>query len=619
METALLNSLLKSFSIEAIEKHMVYFYVKNNSLKIEEDCFIGQYLMDFKPSSRLLEEINRINITSIDDISIAMELLIPSEDKKVNGAFFTPAYIADFILNAIHPDYNAKVIDPSCGSGAFLLAIARYYKNTYGKSISDCIRENIYGSDILDYNIKRCQLLLSLFAISESEHISTSQMNLICCNSLKHEWHETFNAVVGNPPYVKFQDMDEETRTFLINNYRTTQFGTYNLYFAFFELGLRILDSKGKLGYITPNNYFTSLSGESLREFFCNEKSIYKIVDFNATKIFDVQTYTAISFLNKKKNEYIEYDRIKGNTLPLDFLQNLEFTNNPYSTLDNSKWRLLCGEERHNIAQIEGCGESIGNLFNICVGIATLKDEIYFIQPNSEDTNYYNITRNGVHFKIEKEITRPVVKISDMKTPEDISHNTRRIIFPYNSIKGKATAITENIMQSKYPECYKYFLSVKETLAQRGKGKHIYTPFYAYGRTQGLNRTGVKLLTPTFSKTPRFLYDQDQDSFFTNGYGVYLRPQENDLFGSNPIAMPENLDVIQKILNSIIMEYYVDKTSVAIEGGYPCYQKNFIERFSVPNLTGTEISELRALNKPNEINDYLIKKYHLKLPCPNRC
>ena len=619
MKTILLNNLVKCFSIEDIEKHLVYSYIKSNSLKIGTDDFISQYLDGFSPLPKLINEVTKIGITSIDEISIAMELLIPAKDKKVNGAFFTPAYIADFILTTIRPEINAKIIDPSCGSGAFLIAIAKYYKNTFGKSISDCICENIYGSDILHYNIERCKLLLSLLALSESENISVSQMNLFCCDSLKYNWNEDFDAVVGNPPYVKFQDMDDDTRAFLIDNYRTTQFGTYNLYFAFFELGLRILKADGKLGYITPNNYFTSLSGESLRAFFRQERSIYRIVDFNATKVFNVQTYTAISFLNKAQNENIEYDRIKEGIAPELFLKKTNFTLNSYSKLDDSKWRLLCGNERHNIAQIEGCGETIGNLFNICVGIATLKDEVYFIQPISEDNNYYNIKRNGLSFRIEKNITRSVVKISDMKTPEDINRNTRRIIFPYVSTNGKAIAIPESVMQTEYPGCYKYLLYVKDVLAERGKGKHVYTPFYAYGRTQGLNRTGVKLLTPTFSKTPRFLFDQAPNGFFTNGYGVYLRPQERTLFEYNLMAMPENLDVMQKILNSIIMEYYVDKTSVAIEGGYPCYQKNFIERFSVPNFSETEINELRSLKTPNEINNYLIDKYHLKLPSPNRC
>lgn len=122
--------------------------------------------------------------------------------------------------------------------------------------------------------------------MSESESISVSQMNLFCYDSLKHRWKENFEAVVGNPPYVKFQDTDDDTRTFFMSNYRTTQFGRYNLYFAFFELGLRILNPNGKLGYITPNNYFTSLSGESPRAFFRQERSIYRIVDFNATKVF---------------------------------------------------------------------------------------------------------------------------------------------------------------------------------------------------------------------------------------------------------------------------------------------------------------------------------------------
>lgn len=179
--------------------------------------------------------------------------------------------------------------------------------------------------------------------------------------------------------------------------------------------------------------------------------------------------------------------------------------------------------ERENIAKIEGSGEAIGDLFNICVGIATLKDEVYFFTPLTEDEEYFYTTRDNLVFAIEKELTRPVIKISDMKTADDIKQNKRKIIFPYVLIKGKATAIPEDTMASKYPKCYEYFLYVQDILKNRGKGKHVYTPFYAYGRTQGLNRTGVKLLTPTFSKSPRFLFDRDPQGFFTNGYGVYLR------------------------------------------------------------------------------------------------
>ncbi|MDE5787578.1 MAG: SAM-dependent methyltransferase [Bacteroidaceae bacterium] len=618
MDTTKLNQLTKDFSIEEIEKHIVFDYLTDNNINFINSQYVNNYLDGFKPKDNLLRGIASIGISSIEEMASVMELLIPFEDKKVNGAFFTPAYIADYIIKTISPAYDAKIIDPSCGSGAFLLAIVRYYIKTYNKGVADCIRENVYGADILSYNIHRSELLLTILALSHNEIIEISDINLICCDSLKQTWQQKFDAVLGNPPYVKFQDMDDDTRKFLLSKFKTTQFGTYNLYFAFFELGIQLLKETGKLGYITPNNYFTSLAGECLRSFFQNEQYLYQIVDFNATKVFNVQTYTAISFINKVKNPVIRYDRIKNGSTPQKFLKTVNYTENPYSSLSDKKWRLLCGAERENIAKIESCGESIGNLFNICVGIATLKDEVYFFVPLTEDSGYYYTTRDNLVFAIEKELTRPVVKISDMKTAEDIEHNQRRIIFPYVYVNGKATTIIEDTMASKYPKCYEYFLYVKDILKSRGKGKQTFTPFYAYGRTQGLNRTGVKLLTPTFSKSPRFLFDKNPQGLFTNGYGVYLKERVHSLFDCNPISQEDNLDVIQKILNSFVMEYYVDKTSVAIEGGYPCYQKNFIERFSIPELTEHEINILRSMEAPFQIDEFLVSKYQLNLDIPNR-
>ena len=127
----------------------------------------------------------------------------------------------------------------------------------------------------------------------------------------------------------------------------------------------------------------------------------------------------------------------------------------------------------------------------------------------------------------------------------------------------------------------------------RDKGKVTYEPFFVWGRTQGLTRTGKKILNPTFSKFPRFLCVDEEDGFFTNGYGIYFREQlENTLFteGGNPLTKIENRTVVQKILNSEVMNYYVSKTSVSIEGGYPCYQKNFIENFTIPEFSDNEIA-----------------------------
>ena len=83
------------------------------------------------------------------------------------------------------------------------------------------------------------------------------------------------------------EEFDNKIKSFLIKNYETTGNGNFNLYFAFFEMGLHLLNEKGMLGYITPNNYFTSLAGKDLRKFLQDRKVINRIIDFNHLKIFE--------------------------------------------------------------------------------------------------------------------------------------------------------------------------------------------------------------------------------------------------------------------------------------------------------------------------------------------
>ena len=150
MDTLKLNQLIKDFPMEEIERHIVHYYIMSNKIDFTANRFLCQYLDGFQPNAKIQKEVSTIGILTIEEMANAMELLIPSADKKVNGAFFTPPYIADYILKTISPSYDAKIIDLSCGSGAFLLAIVRYYVATYKKNISDCIKENVYGADTND-------------------------------------------------------------------------------------------------------------------------------------------------------------------------------------------------------------------------------------------------------------------------------------------------------------------------------------------------------------------------------------------------------------------------------------------------------------------------------------
>lgn len=617
MNKGLFNEMLKTYNLNEIETHLVCSYLSSKELDYSDNLILKKYLAGFQQNPKLHFEIFNLEISTIKDLENCLELLIPKEDRKFNGAFFTPTYIVDFIIEEIKPTENHKNLDPSCGCGAFLIGLAEYYKSTFNKSIKTTVKENIFGSDILDYNIHRAKLLLTIFALENNENLEEQDFNLYIQDSLKAKWSNEFDNIVGNPPYVKFQDLSDESRNYLSKNWTTIEGGTFNLYFAFFELGYKLLSPSGKLGFITPNNYFTSLAGVSIRRYFQQTKCVTRIIDFSHKKVFDAQTYTALTFLNKQENDFLTFDRIKEGYKPEEFLPIANGSPNYFKNLDAKKWRLLKSDEQKNIKQIETIGTPISILFDICVGIATLKDDVFFVDGSLEKNGFYiKSTEKGV-FEIEKEVTKSVYKISNFKSQEEIENNTKRIIFPYYITKGNVTPISEAEFAVKYPKCYEYLLSEKESLLARDKGKVTFEPFFVWGRTQGLNKFGKKILNPTFSQYPRFLKVEEEDAFFTNGYGLFFREQKNSLSlfdePSNPISLIENIDVVQKILNSILMHYYVSKTSISIEGGYPCYQKNFIESFTIPHFSNDEIKVLKSLTDKEEIDAFLIEKYQVKL------
>ena len=137
----------------------------------------------------------------------------------------------------------------------------------------------------------------------------------------------------------------------------------------------------------------------------------------------------------------------------------------------------------------------------------------------------------------------------------------------------------------------------RKELDKRDKGKGSAYAWYAYGRTQGLNKYGKKLLFPTFSDTPKYTLINNADALFCNGYAVF----ENEKY---------ELDILQKVLNSELMNYYVSNTSYSIEGGYYCYQKKYIEQFSLPDFSEQDKSYIRSASK-KDLDIFLWNLYGL--------
>ena len=97
--------------------------LKNHKIDFENSPILRGYFEDFQQDAKLYFETTSLTISTIKELENYLELIIPESDRKVNGAFFTPDFVIDFIINEIKPQLNDKNLDPSCGCGAFLIGL----------------------------------------------------------------------------------------------------------------------------------------------------------------------------------------------------------------------------------------------------------------------------------------------------------------------------------------------------------------------------------------------------------------------------------------------------------------------------------------------------------------
>jgi methylase of polypeptide subunit release factors len=605
---------LKSYSTLPVEvdRLIISAYLVINEIEVQNNIFIKSYIIKKENEIGyqclkefvviLKKEIQKFDLEALIEL---FEFVISPSDRIINGAIYTPNYIRKYITDNSFASKkedleNLKIADISCGCGGFLLTASKKIKKVTRLSYKEIFKNNIYGLDIQEYSINRTKILLSLLALSDGEDERSFKFNLFTDDALIFNWSKNlkkftgFDVILGNPPYVCARNLPEET-LLKLQKFEVCKSGNSDLYIPFFQLGIQNLKDAGILGFITMNSFFKSLNGRNLREYFKQHSLNIKIIDFGTEQVFKSKnTYTCICLIENSPNTTIKYCKSSSLSLPT---KQSDYHSIPYIKL-NSKtgWNL---NDFETISKIEATGIAFGDLYKTRHGIATLKNDIYIFNPVKEDKDYYYL-QNGSLYQIEKGICKDIVNTNKLSRAVSISNLKEKVIFPYDNA-NKPSLLDENFIKENYPKAYQYLLNKRKILANRDKGKGDYENWFAFGRSQSLEKVKNKLFFPKMSdRVPSYIINSEDNLLFYNGQAVIGHTEDEMLF-------------IKKIMESRLFWYYIKTTSKPYSSEYYSLNGNYIKNFGVCQLTDSEINFVLNENDKNILDVFFEEKYKIRL------
>jgi adenine-specific DNA-methyltransferase len=596
-----------------VDRLIISAFLNINNISVKKNEFLKSYIISNDNSSefsKLQKFITIINSEipqfKYEELIELFEFVISPADRIVNGAIYTPLKIRNYIVDSTFQKKREflstlKVADISCGCGGFLFSSAKYIKERSNRSYAEIFKNQIFGLDIQSYSVTRTKLLLSVLALSEGEDKNEFHFNLFEGDALCFNWDNKinrfhgFDIVVGNPPYVCARNLNEDIKEQL-KKWDVCKSGNTDLYIPFFQIGIESLNTSGILGYITMNSFFKSLNGRALRSYFQNKSLDFKIIDFGTYQIFKSKnTYTCICFIENTSKDCIKYYRCKNGLIPK---LERDFNKILYNSLDSIKgWNL---HDNEIISKIESTGVALGDLYKTRHGIATLKNEIFIFNPVKEDKDYYYL-QNGSLFPIEKGICKDIINSNKLSRETSIKNLKEKVIFPYENIE-KAKLIDEKTLRSKFPKAYNYLQQKKTYLADRDKGKGDYENWYAFGRTQSLEKVKNKLFFPKISdRTPSYIINSDENLLFYNGQAIIGHSKEEMI-------------LIKKVMESRLFWYYIESTSKPYMSNYFSLNGNYIRNFGIFNFSESDKKYLISEENKDKIDAFIEKLYGVKIP-----
>ncbi|MER6008878.1 Eco57I restriction-modification methylase domain-containing protein [Nonomuraea angiospora] len=503
---------------------------------------------------------------------------IPDEALE-HGEVFTRRWIVEMILDLL--DYRSdqdlaalRLMEPACGRGAFLEVITQRVSDScraHRRNIIEAINA-VSAFDLLPRNVMaartRVEHLLTDEGWPGDEAAKVAESWVRRGDYLlEQEKRPSVDVVVGNPPYIRLEDVPEK-RTNLYRTVWPTMVGRADIYIGFFEAGLRSLSEGGRLGFICADRWMRNQYGRELRKLVSAEFALDACVTMHDVDAFEEQVaaYPAVTILRRgeqgpavvadTKREF--NDMAAGELVSWARSDHDEAKRTPtYEAARMPHWfsgddlwpsgspaRLAALEdltERFTVLGDKASGVRVG------IGIATGADKVFI-------TNDANL--------VEEERLLPLAMVRDT-TSGHLTWGGNFLVNPWDE-DGQLVDL------SRYPRLAAWFHRNRVALSGRYIAKKAPDKWYkTIDKVEHGLTARPKLLFPDMKLSSHPVLD-------TGGF----YPHHNLYFVTSDSW---DLEVLGGLLLSKVAEAFVDAYAVKMRGKTLRFQAQYLRRIPVPN------------------------------------
>jgi hypothetical protein len=518
-----------------------------------------------------------------------------------HGEVFTRRWVVETILDMVgytadRDLANMLIVEPACGAGAFLGPITERLSTScriHGRPLRDAIHA-VEAFDLLAHNVQLSRELVASQLLADGWETAQA-------GEAAHAWirqgdyllgqgrTEMADFVVGNPPYIRLEDLPNAR----MSAYRSacpTMGGRADIYIGFYEVGLRSLKPGGRLGFICADRWMRNQYGRRLRELVSSRYSIDLVLTMHDVDAFheQVSAYPAITIIrNGAQGPAIAADTTR-NFGPRQAEELRDWAMEPAKLLitapsyqaarlphwfpGDASWpaassaRLAVLEDlsdRFQLLEDQATGTRVG------IGIATGADKV-FIAPDRDRVD------------VEPDRLLPLVMVRDI-TSGALDWHGAYLVNPWNA-RGDLVDLAD------YPRLKRHFHRHRGVLRNRYvAGKQPSRWYKTIDKVDHQLTAQPKLLFPDMKTTIQPVLDSG---------GLY--PHHNLYY---IVSGGWDLRVLGGLLLSKVAEAFVAAYGVKMRGGTLRFQAQYLRRIRVPNPAEISQADRAALADAFERRD----------------